>query len=102
LADSLFAEIGKGDNGMPWQIKAIGLVGVPSVIAIYLTYALVADFRVSQLSINNNLNAHSFQAQQLIEQNRKIEGLMDAIKNLNQRICVNTSRVQTERNECFR
>lgn len=27
---------------MPWQVKAIGLVGVPSAIAIYLVYTLAS------------------------------------------------------------
>ena len=91
-----------GDNGMPWQVKAIGLIGVPSALAIYFSYSIVGDIRINQQNVKENLALHSTQTQSVMEQNRQLLISLDNLKRTMDKICANTARNYTERNECFR
>lgn len=98
----LFAKNASIPNNMPWQIKAIGLVGVPSAIAIYLVLSLDQGIRADNKALRENLVMHAQQTQFLSEQNSKLVISIDSLKRSIDRICANTSRNFTERNECFR
>ena len=101
MAQTIFNEDGNG-NGMPWQVKAVGLIGVPSVIAIYLVWALVADVRINQQSSKENLALHAIQTNSVSEQNKELLQVLKRLQTSVDRLCANTAKNYNERNECFR
>lgn len=88
-------------TGMPWQVKAIGFIGVPSVLAIYFGWALVADIRINQQTIKENLVLHAEQTETIKRQNERIITSLDLLKKVMDRICSNTARNYLERSACF-
>jgi len=89
-------------KGMPWQVKAIGFVGVPSALLIYMIYAQNVDFKANLHSVRENLGLHSEQTRILIDQNSKLIVTIEQLNRTMDRICSNTAKNTTERNECFR
>lgn len=91
-----------GKDGMPWQIKAIGLIGVPSAIAIYWTVVAAQDIRLNQQAQKENLALHATQTSVVSEQNRELLVTLEELKRSMSKICTNTAKNYQERNDCFR
>jgi hypothetical protein len=83
----------KSDNG-PWWIQVIYKVGIPSAIAIFLIWALVTRIDVEILEIRENLRLHAVDSSYIIKNTNNLQQIL-------QRICVNTSETNEERNACF-
>lgn len=90
---------------MPWWVKAIGLIGVPSAIALFFSWTLVADIKSTLDELNTSVTI-------LINQNAadreqdKIERTQDrnTLNNIwlaTAADCVNTAQTETERNRCL-
>jgi hypothetical protein len=71
------------DSLQPW-VKAVGIVGVPGLIAIYLVYVLATGFP-------DALAAHA----------RESKTDSARVLRVLQQICVNTSDNQSSRDACF-
>lgn len=89
---------GGGDNTMPWQVKAIGVVGVPSAIALYLVFSIVSAQQRDGGSLMNTINSHAgaaaVHATESKEQGLRLERYL-------QLICVNTAKSDLDRTNCF-
>lgn len=86
-----------GLGGMPWWIKAIPTVGVPSVIAIGLSWYLVDEVRSELGVVRTQLAAHA--TQMTIDQNDQRQRARDLIYMLRQ-VCFNTARTDAQRDGC--
>lgn len=88
-------------DSMPWWVKAIGFVGVPSVIALGLVYALVTS--IAPLMINNNkmLTDHMLQMSTMVAEQQQIRGQNERIIKVLTSSCVNGAKTQDERNRCI-
>lgn len=95
-------ENGEQESGMPWQVKAIGLIGIPGALAIYFAFTLNQDVRANQIRTNENLSLMATQVNRSNEQNNKLITTLEDLKRSIDRICANTARNFQERNECFR
>lgn len=102
MVQALFDDNGKPDNSMPWQIKAIGLIGVPSAIAIYLVLSLDQGIRADNRTLRESLNYHTQQTEVSRVQNEKILNTLESIKRSQDRTCANTAKTYADRSECFR
>lgn len=87
-----------GTNGaMPWWVKAIPTIGVPSLIALGLSWFLVEEVRANLASVRAQLTAHATQmsndqtAQQIRDR--------DLIYMFRQ-VCFNTARTDAQRDSC--
>jgi len=88
------SDYGKIANGMPWWLKAIYTLGIPSALATYLVYFLVTTVIGNQRKMEENLNLLSADYAYTVKSMQKLEFLME-------RICSNTTKNQQERNNCF-
>lgn len=89
------------DAGMPWQLKAIMTVGVPSAIALFLVWSLANNFGIAQASTNKMLMDHIAVAPAMM---RMLEEHKDSdirLENYLRRICVNAARTAAERESCL-
>src|SRR5215472_8553030 len=93
----MFAAITNGGPSWSTMIRAVGLIGVPSVIAMWLVYQ---GSLWSPKIYAETVEVHQTQAQerQLIDQQIAKE---DQIYRLLQRICSNTARTPDDRQRCF-
>jgi hypothetical protein len=90
------------DEGMPWQVKALGIVGVPAAIAIYLVWALVSQIAPAILSMNSLLSAHVAQMTTLMGEQTQIKNQNEAIIRILKTSCVNAAKDMVERERCLR
>lgn len=91
-------------NGMPWQVKAIGLVGVPSVIALLLVWAVIGAFSAEAAANTKAVN----EATQLIREHSTAsktdaefarEMMRESIR-LQRATCENTAKNDFDRANC--
>lgn len=92
----------QSENDMPWQVKAVGLIGVPSVIALYAVYILAGEVRENQRKTLENIGMHSMHTAQLVSEVDKTNAQQEKLKSILQSICVNTSRTEQARRDCLR
>ena len=91
--------VGNGGNGvpLPWWVRAIALVGVPSAIAFFLVWIGAQDMPQLRLCCEAT--------RQDVLYNRKVieqwTAKQDALFRLQQRICANTAKTEVERTRCF-
>ena len=81
-------------NDGPWWVQAIYKVGIPSAIAIFLIWTLVNKIDVGIIEIRENLRLHAVDSSYVIKNTNNLQQIL-------QRICVNTSETNEERNACF-
>ena len=93
-------------------IKLAGTLGVPSVIALFLTWALVTRFDARLDSQATEMTRHAVElskAANLIEEIRRENDMRHADYltvqaqeiNLMRQVCINTSRNNTDLNACL-
>ncbi len=89
-------------NGMPWQVKAVLLIGVPSVIALYLVWSLVHGvipvLLQGQTTMNQILMAMQSVSQEHVSSRQQTDTMI-AILRAN---CVNNSQTAEARERCLR
>lgn len=81
------------DNGLPWQVKAIGFIGIPSTIALYLTYVMAGTMTKNTADVKDLLSEHHMVTRTLIQQNETIIRVMRTG-------CVNAAKTYDERARC--
>lgn len=90
-----------GIDGMPWWVKAIGFVGVPSAIAMYLIYALVANVVPAmfemQKTMNNLAVAVGNISTEHAESKRQTEEMLKVLRGS----CLNQAKSYEEKNRCL-
>jgi len=83
--------------GMPWWVRAIAIIGIPGVLAIYLVYVGAQELP--------SIRRAAEQTEREVVANREvIRGLItqtDALQRTVQRICYNTAKTDAERDRCF-
>lgn len=97
-----------GPNGMPWWVKAIGVVGVPSALAIYLVYTLVSwgNVVVAQANTGKELQAmltqHVAAMAQMATDQASVKEQNVVIIRVLRSSCVNSAKSNEERDRCLR
>ena len=91
-----------GNSQMPWQVKAIGLIGAPTAIACYLVYILAGEVKTVSTETRQGLTSHASQTTELINRMDEANREQKLLKLLLQRICVNTAKTEQTRADCFR
>jgi hypothetical protein len=89
-------------NGQePWWLSAIYKVGIPSAIAVYLTYILVTTITMSMTSLQSNqvqfaeqLRLHAVDSSYILKETSQIKVIL-------QQICANTADTKIDRDGCF-
>lgn len=88
-------------DGVPWQVKAAVMLGVPSVIALYLVYALVSGIVPAILSMQTTMS-------NLVAAQGTIAADHQAAKQQNEQIlrvlragCVNAAMDNQQRERCL-
>lgn len=86
------------DNSLPWQVRAIGIVGVPSAIALFLVWSLVVgqakDGGDQRKTLTEHATAAAAHAIESKETGQRLERYL-------QLICVNTAKMDTEKAACI-
>jgi|SRR5215471_2436036 len=75
-------------------VKLISVVGVPSVIALYLVYQFTTAMQSDIKKLNEAMPMHVQATQQLNTTNERILSVL-------QNICANQAKDNSERNNCF-
>lgn len=89
-------------DGMPWQMKAVALIGVPSAIAVYLVWAMVSTV-VSSVDITQRMMSEHVASTSILSSDQT------ALRRQNEEIirvlrtsCVNAAKDNTGREQCLR
>lgn len=92
-------------SGLPPWVRAVAVVGTPSVIAIYLIVVLTGALAHRVDAIDVRLTAHAEVTTRAAEQLRTLitdqERSTGQMLELMRRICLNTARNDTERSACL-
>ena len=89
---------GAESNGMPWWVKAAGVVGVPSLIAVFLVYALASGHQATTDDIAKDVKAHA-EASELHTSDSK--AALDRIERIFRVMCVNAAADSMQRERCL-
>lgn len=88
-------------DGLPWQIKAIGIIGVPSAIALFLVYSMVSGIVPAMLSMqttmSNIVTAVGNIASDHVQQKAQNEQILKVLR----ANCVNNAKDAIERERCL-
>lgn len=106
MASILSVEEETPDNNIPWQVKAVGYIGIPGVIAIGLVYILAHEVRTWQEdtskvltthieTTNNAINNSHAESREMVEALRMMQRSLD-------RVCVNTARGTSAIENCLK
>lgn len=87
-------ESSSNENQQPWWVSSIYKIGIPSAIALYLIWFLATQVRADLQEMKDTVKQHQIDSLTMQDQNRKIYNVL-------QRICMNSSTTNQERNECF-
>lgn len=92
-------------QGVPWWVRAIAFVGVPSAIACFLVWTLAGDVRTEATRAANTSLANAsalVEHQKHTEQlHQNIEKYMNSQLLLMRLLCSNSARSAEERRACF-
>lgn len=92
-------------NGMPWWVRAITFFGVPSALAMYLTWVLASAVVSEVQDTNNALRDTNSLMKVHIESTSRMElNHQDherALERILRAICVNGATDANERRECL-
>lgn len=75
-------------------VKLISVVGVPSVIALYLVWQFTSSMEADLKDLNKAMPLHVQATERLNSTNERILGVL-------QSICVNSAKNNGEREKCF-
>jgi hypothetical protein len=88
-------------DGMPWWVKAIGFVGVPSAIAMYLIYALVANVVPAMFDMQRAMNNLAVSVGNIstehAESKRQTEEMLKVLRGS----CLNQAKTYEEKSRCL-
>jgi hypothetical protein len=90
-----------GIDGMPWWVKAIGFVGVPSAIAMFLVWALVSNVIPVMLEMQKTVNTMAVQVATVsaehAESKRQTEEMLKVLRGS----CLNGAKSYEEKTRCL-
>lgn len=89
------------DAGMPWQLKAIMTIGVPSAIALFLVWSLANNFGVAQAAGNKMLADHVGTVPAMLEMLKDHKESDIRLENYLRRICANAAKSKPELDSCM-
>lgn len=89
------------DDGLPWWVKAIFLMGVPSAIACYLVYALVSAVVPGMLGLQEQVSRLAIQVGSVQTDHASQKVQNDRIIAILQASCANAAKDNFERDRCF-
>ena len=90
-----------GIDGMPWWVKAIGFVGVPSAIAMYLIYALVANVVPAMFEMQKTMNTLAVQIGTVSTEHQESKRQNEEIIKVLRGTCLNQSKTYEEKSRCL-
>lgn len=88
-------------DGMPWWVKAIGLVGVPSAIALYLIWALVNAVIPTVVQMQQMLSDHMKAQERMREEQSLTNTRTDTIIKVLRITCINQAKDDVSRERCL-
>lgn len=91
-----------GVDGMPWQVKAVGIIGVPSAIAIYLVYSMVQGVVPAIANVQTTTNSLVLAMGELTKDHAAVRMQNESMIRILQATCVNAAKTNEERERCFR
>ena len=90
----------RGDGlttAMPWWVRAIAIIGIPGVLAIYLVYIGAQEIP--------SIRRAAEQTQLEVIRNREVMGQLliqtEALSRRVNRLCYNTAKTDADRDRCF-
>ena len=90
-----------GDEN-PWWLSAIYKVGIPSAIAVYLTYFVTStlggaltNIQINQSNFEEQIRLHAVDNSYILKETNQMRMIL-------QQICANTATNKTDRNDCFK
>jgi hypothetical protein len=91
-------------SGLPWQVRAVTLLGVPSVIALAAVYWIATGVQTTMLQ-NQQLIVEVRQAEQLHDQNVRakfstLERQGEVLTRLLRSICQSVAKTDNQRDKC--
>lgn len=87
-------------EAMPWQIKAVGLVGVPSAIAIYLVYTLASGIVPAMQEMSRTQNSILIAMTTLSMDHATSRSQNDSILRVLRTTCSNNAQTMDARERC--
>ena len=91
----------ESNDKSPWWVRAIVTVGVPSVLALGLAWWLTTRVDARLENIQINMHSHQLDTAYIIKRNDEQNIQLRALIILTQQVCVNTSRTEEARNNCW-
>lgn len=91
-----------GIDGMPWQVKAIGIIGVPSAIAIYLVFSIVQGVVPAIANVQTTTNSLVIAMNEMTKDHTAVRIQNENMFRVLQATCVNAAKTNEERERCFR
>lgn len=96
---------GSDDKSIPWQVRSVFFMGVPSALAIYFAYVIVTSYFTDIKSINNVLIDHNNAAvglsETIKEEHIQHKDYNTEIIKLLLATCVNNAKSELDRNKCL-
>lgn len=89
-------------DGIPWQVKAVALLGTTSVIALYLVYVLASEVRAQNAAILTGQHELSVLLREHISSNQQQTDQGAAILRVLRTNCVNQAKDNDARERCLR
>jgi hypothetical protein len=89
-------------DGIPWQIRAIVLMGVPSAIACYLVWVLASNISPSLSAQGQTLNQLVLSVSNMRDEHSQMRAVNEAMLRVLQASCVNNAKDSIERERCLR
>jgi len=89
-------------DALPQWAKVIGVVGVPSTIALYLTYALVNIVFAAANKTNEQMATHVVQMNEFISEQREIKSQNDTVIRVLRTTCSQQAKTYDDRERCQR
>lgn len=91
-------------SGMPWWVRAIAYIGVPSAMAIYLVYFLANNVSAQQTNISTALATHVLESRVAAEQLKVLEQEHRTsnthVERLLEILCLQGAKTTTDRRDC--
>lgn len=102
LEDRSYRRRSTDTDGMPWQVKALGFIGVPSAIALYLVYSLVSGITPAVLSMQSTMSTLVISMNNIALDHAAAKQQNEQILRVLRASCVNSATDNEARERCLR
>ena len=86
---------------MPWQVRAIGIFGVPSAIALYLVYTLASDIRPLTAAVERVAVQMEATNVAMVRALAQTQSEYLALRRILTAQCINASQSNEDRRRCL-